>query len=50
MYCVIQEIETRKKSKGNPKELKTYETTFTINGETETTYGYCHGEKVHFMA
>lgn len=44
MYCVIQEIETRKKSRGNPKELKTYETTFTVNGEAGRTYGYRYGD------
>lgn len=44
MYCVIQEIETKKRNRGKPKELKVYKTTFTIMGETGTTYGYNYSD------
>jgi len=46
MYCVIQEIETKKKVKGKPKEIKTCETTFTIRGRTETVYGYQYSSEL----
>lgn len=46
MYCVIQEIETKKLVKGNPKEIISDEITFTIMGKTETTYGYHYSSEL----
>ena len=46
MYCVIQEIETKKPIKGNPKEIISDEITFTIMGKTETTYGYHYSSEL----
>lgn len=46
MYCVIQEIETRKFNQhGYHKELKVSATTMTISGETTTQYSFHYGEE-----
>lgn len=46
MYCVIQEIERKKEDKnGYPKKLKCYPSTFTIFGETKTTYFHCFSDE-----
>lgn len=33
MFCVIQEIETKKISCGEPKEIEVYESSWSMNGE-----------------
>lgn len=33
MFCVIQEIETKKVSCGEPKEIEVYESSWSMNGE-----------------
>lgn len=40
MYCVIQEVKIKKIPPGEPKEIEVYESTWTIGGQTTTSYGY----------
>lgn len=42
MFAVIQEVETKKPSKGNAKSLETYESCFTVN---DVEYCYYHYRK-----
>lgn len=44
LYCVIQEVEIKKLSKGEAKQIETYETTWTIAGVKGTTYGYRYSD------
>ena len=44
MYCVIQEVELKKKNVyGSYKELKVYTTEHIINNIKTTWYRYCYG-------
>lgn len=46
MYCVIQEIERKKPDvNGEPLEIKPYESSFTIGGQPNVTYGYSMSEE-----
>lgn len=45
MFCVIQEIETKKPSKGNSKEIEVYESRFTMNGREYCYYRYCKSDE-----
>lgn len=47
MYCVIQEIELKKVPAGESKEIEVYETTWTINGENGSTWGWRYSDE-HF--
>ena len=47
MYCVIQEIEIKKVPAGEAKEIEVYETTWTINGENGSTWGWRYSDE-HF--
>ena len=47
MYCVIQEIELKKVPAGESKEIEVYETTWTINGEHGSTWGWRYSDE-HF--
>ena len=40
MFAVIQEVETKKPSKGNAKSLEVYESCFTVNGTEYCYYRY----------
>lgn len=40
MFAVIQEVETKKTSKGNAKSLEVYESCFTVNGTEYCYYRY----------
>ncbi len=44
MYCVIQEIEIKKLPRGEPKRIEVYETTCTISGVNDSTYGYRYSD------
>ncbi len=46
MYCVIQEIELKKENQyGRYKELKAYESRFTINNIEHLKYGYTYSDE-----
>ncbi len=46
MYCVIQEIELKKENQyGRYKELKAYESRFTINNIEHLTYSYTYSDE-----
>ena len=47
MYCVIQEVEIKKVPAGEAKAIEVYETTWTINGENGSTWGWRYGSE-HF--
>ena len=47
MYCVIQEIGIKKVSAGESKEIEVYETTWTINGENGSIWGWRYSDE-HF--
>ena len=40
MFAVIQEVKTKKPSKGNAKSLETYESSFTAGGMEYCYYRY----------
>lgn len=46
MFCVIQEISTRKPSTGNPKRIEVYKSEWSVNGVKHYRYGWCYsGER-----
>lgn len=47
MFCVIQEIEIKKVSAGEAREIEAYETTWTIDGVKGSTWGYHYSDE-HF--
>lgn len=47
MYCVIQEIGIKKVPAGEAKEIEVHETTWTINGENGSIWGWNYSDE-HF--
>lgn len=45
MYCVIQEIETKKVPAGEPKKIEVHESSWSMNGEPYTTYRYEYSQE-----
>lgn len=45
MFCVIQEIETKKVSCGEPKEIEVYESSWSMNGENRISYRFRYSEE-----
>ena len=45
MFCVIQEIETKKVSYGEPKEIEVYESSWSMNGENRIYYKFRYSEE-----
>lgn len=45
MFCVIQEIETKKISCGEPKEIEVYESSWSMNGEDRISYRFRYSEE-----
>lgn len=44
MFCVIQEVNVRKASRGSPRTLEVYESSFTVNGMHYCYYHYRKSE------
>lgn len=45
MFCVIQEVEIKKIPAGEAKEIKVYETTWTIDGVSNSTWGWSYSDE-----
>lgn len=45
MFCVIQEIPTRKPSTGTPKRIEAYKSEWSMNGIKQCRYGWRYSDE-----